>query len=86
MGRLGMATAPRITITMAITIAKTGRSIKNRAMGQFPCFRSSYGCGWTSGAGPHAQLPFDDHAFAGLQALLDNPQFADAIAGDDRRA
>ena len=31
-GKPGIATAPRMTITMAITIAKTGRSIKKRAM------------------------------------------------------
>ena len=39
MGRFGIATTPRMTITIAMTIAKTGRSMKNRAMmNQLPCW------------------------------------------------
>src|ERR1017187_7020685 len=50
-----MATAPRMTITMAITIAKTGCSMKNRAIVHSPALRPAagvssgvrYGCGWS---------------------------------------
>ena len=70
MGRLGMATAPRMTITMAMTIANTGRSMKNRAIAAYPpCFPAPrYGMGAYRHAGPHAELPFHDHAVAGLPA------------------
>ena len=36
MGSVGMETLPKITMTIAITIAKTGRSIKNRAIEDQP--------------------------------------------------
>ena len=42
----GIATAPRMTITMAITIANTGRSMKNRAM-RYSAFACAGGGGFS---------------------------------------
>ena len=62
--------------------------MKNRAMAQSPpsavgrrASGARYGCGWTAHARPHFQLAFHDHAVAGLEALLDDPGVADAVAG-----
>src|SRR5438067_188299 len=75
-----MDTAPRMMITMAITIANTGRSMKKRAMELEPRFLlgterlRSY-----LHSRPDSQLALDDDFIAGLQALLHDPVIAYAL-------
>ena len=59
-------------IMMAMTIAKTGRSMKNRAMLDYSLFSaqalhslSGKGSGRTATPGPHRQQSFDNHTIAG---------------------
>src|SRR5258708_24607609 len=86
MGRFGMATAPRITVTIAITIAKMGRSMKNLAITS-PSSRRRRGAGVGtrrhSHAGSNLLQPVDDDWISRLESLLDDPALVHAIARDD---
>src|SRR5689334_23253033 len=87
-----MATAPSRTITIAITIAKTGRSIKKRAilLGLGLAGRSSNGGFFAVGhrmnddPGPGGEQAFHDDSIAGLESLLDQPGFPDPRPGFHR--
>src|ERR1041385_8335695 len=78
-----MVTAPKITITMAITMAKTGRSMKNFAMidsvlrGASARHRLFFiGLRVDGDAGPSDQQAFDDNPVAGFKTLFDQPVIA----------
>src|SRR5215475_5266692 len=84
MGSPGIATAPRITITMAITIANTGRSIKKRAtcLGSLPRFIDVRDRP-DGHSGAHGEQAFHHDSFAWFQAVFDQPGIADAVARFD---
>src|SRR5262245_401669 len=82
-----IATSPRTTVTMAITIATMGRSTKKRDI-VLELARARGGRGVAGGVGRfglhrHARLhelePRDDDPFAGLQPRPDHPQLADPL-------
>src|SRR5215471_11786398 len=82
-----MVTAPIRTITMAITIANTGRSMKNFAMLNVPALlpcsvRAVIGLRIDERAWADSLETFDDYFVAGLQALLHDPIFADTLGCD----
>src|SRR4029077_850780 len=77
-----METTPTITVMMAMTIATIGRSTKNLAP------RSALGLcegpGRDGAALPDGRRRADDDLLAGLDAVLDDLQVADAIPDRDR--
>src|SRR4051794_19697316 len=86
MGSPGIATAPRMMMTIAITIAKTGRSMKNFAMWSGPLLFRGGGRflvrrGIDDRPRPHREQAFDDHAVAGLETLFYEPRVANTGAG-----
>ena len=90
MGSPGIATAPRITITMAITIANTGRSMKKRAMdysalaGPPAAGFFCHGTGLTVAPGRTVSRPSTITRSPALQTLVDDPRFAHPRAGFHR--
>src|SRR2546425_2368504 len=70
-----------MTITMAMTTAKTGRSMKNFAMRSASLLAVGLRVDQRAGTRPLQSL--DDHAVAGLEALLNDPALSRALAGDD---
>src|SRR5438034_6082749 len=90
MGRLRIAARPASTMKMDSTAAKMGRSMKKREnMGLFLrlrfCFRLGAGLGDAHRRSrPEAHQALDDHAVAGLHALVDDPGIARPLADLDR--
>src|SRR5690606_33502908 len=78
--------APAIMIAIAITHAKIGRSMKNRAMAPLP--RSTRGLlggdGPGLGARTHLLEALHDHPVTGRHALRHQPRVADLALGDER--
>src|SRR5437016_1702219 len=95
MGRLRIAARPASTMKMDSTAAKIGRSMKNlENMGRVLlllfvrlrfCFRLGAGLGDAHRRSrPEAHQALDDHAIAGLHALVDDPGIARPFADLDR--
>src|SRR5207302_304727 len=83
-GRLNMVIVPTITMTMEITMATMGRLIKNFDIG-LPSLRfRGKGLGVYLHARAHLLHSLDDHAFALLQPIRDNPIGAYAVADLNR--
>src|SRR6266446_1052686 len=85
------ATRPAMTVTMAMTIATIGRPMKNRDMPLFPRGRRGRrrrGFRGRLRVDDDARLDLldslDDDPLSGGEALLDDPETADAIPGRDR--
>src|SRR4051812_2025181 len=74
-------TTPTITVMMAMTIATIGRSTKNLATRSAPSLRE--GLGRNRAALPDGRRRADDDLLAGLDAVLDDLQVADAIPDGD---
>src|SRR6185437_10548739 len=74
-----------MTITIAMTIANTGRSIKKRAT-LVTCLpgRGLIWLGCDRNAGADVHLAFDDYAVPGFEALLNNPVVSNTIARGHR--
>src|ERR1700720_2121142 len=90
-GKAPIVTAPTMTVRIAMTIATMGRLMKNLDMFLAP-FRHWSLClnvalEWL-GSHRHSRfqvlLAFDNHAFAGLQAVLDHPHRRRALADVNR--
>src|SRR6266850_608993 len=77
-----METTPTITVMMAMTIATIGRSTKNRATRSAPDLRE--GPGRDDAALSDGRRRADDDLLAGLDAVLDDLEVADAIPDRDR--
>src|SRR6267143_4139485 len=80
MGRLNMLIAPTITITMEITMATMGRLIKNFDIGLPSLAFDGKRLGGDLHAWTYLLHTLDDHAFASLQSVHDNPLGADPVA------
>src|ERR1700734_1162275 len=80
-GSARMATRPPRTVIVAMTIATMGRRTKNRDMGSVCC----RGREWLGILHRAIGRPstFHDDARAGLQAFVDDPAAADAVADLD---
>src|SRR6185437_16628310 len=94
-GRKAIDSAPASMITMAMTQAKIGRSMKKRDMALRPAAALTRGSGGTRGrraGGNRAHLgpgldalqALDDHPVAGLEALGHQPVGTDGLGDLDR--
>src|SRR5947207_10383706 len=94
MGRLRIAARPASTMKMDSTAAKIGLSMKKRenmvlllrrwlALRLRRRFGASFG-DVHRGSRPEAHQTLDDHAIAGLHALVDDPGIARPLADLDR--
>src|SRR5881397_2299762 len=86
-GSCTIATTPRITMRMEITMATIGRSMKNLAIALL--LRRAGPGGRARGhthllAGSHPVAALHDDALAGLEPLRDDPERADARVHLDR--
>src|SRR5258708_5892532 len=79
MGRVGIATNPTRTMTMAMTIANTGRSMKNFAI-YLPAFTD---LGIHDEAGSDLLYAFDNDAVAGFQPLRHDHALVVVVARND---
>src|SRR5258705_4012676 len=77
-----MEITPTITVMMAMTIATIGRSTKNLDTRSAPGLRERPGR--ADAAPPDGRRRADDDLLAGLDAVLDDLQVADAISDRDR--
>src|SRR5690242_18845968 len=75
-GRPVSATAPMITVRIAMTIATMGRLIKNLDIGSPRLERLRI----YDHAGPNLLQPFDDDALARLYAIANDPLMSDGVA------
>src|SRR5689334_6132955 len=74
-----IATSPPRTVTMAITIATIGRSIKTREIIALQCHEPRI----DRHTRPDLLRSFDHHALAGFQAIVDDPHLVDFLADLD---
>src|ERR1700682_3126417 len=84
MGRLKMVIVPTITMTIEITMATMGRLIKNFDMGLPSLTFHGKWLGVHQHAWTDLLHALDNHAFASLQSVHNNPLGADTVADFDR--